>query len=89
MRIQTRKSEYFEQAGHLEPAEEECELDGEEEGVEEVELGAGAAHRQPVRRFVRLGALGVDPLTTDESRDEVGQWFQGQRVGLFESSSCC
>ena len=49
MRIQTRKSQYFEQAGHLEPPEEEGKLDGEEEWVEQVQLCLGIAHREAVR----------------------------------------
>ena len=49
MRIQTRKSEYFEQAGHLEPPEEEGKLYGEEERVEQVQLCLGIAHREAVR----------------------------------------
>ena len=49
MRIQTRNSQYFEQAGHLEPPEEEGKLDGEEERVEQVQLCLGIAHREAVR----------------------------------------
>ena len=62
MRIPTRKFQYFdqagfntknsqnyEQAGHLEPPEEEGKLDGEEERVEQVQLCLGIAHREAVR----------------------------------------
>ena len=48
MRIQTRKPQCFEQAGHLEPPEEEGKLDGEEERVEQVQLCLGIAHREAV-----------------------------------------
>ena len=47
MRIQTRKPD-FEQAGHLEPPEEEGKLYGEEERVEQVQLCLGITHREAV-----------------------------------------
>ena len=53
MRIQTRKFQYFDQAGHLEPPEEEGKLDGEEERVEQVQLCLGIAHREAVRLLRR------------------------------------
>ena len=44
---------YFDQAGHLEPPEEEGKLDGEEERVEQVQLCLGIAHREAVRLLRR------------------------------------
>ena len=52
-----------ESLSNFEPAEEESELDGEEERIEQIQLGSCLSHWQPIHCLVRIIVEWTDPLT--------------------------
>ena len=68
--------------GNLEPADEEGELQGEEEGIPEVQLGSLVTQAGLVEVPVGLAGLGHHPLGAKEGGGEVGVDRQGDQLGV-------